>query len=378
MHRFSFEMKKFSLLAAFIVVISLINAGINFIVLGATEPHRLQNHELYSHKNEYEIIGLGPSDCMSHFDAPEATALLGEKCFNYGQAGTSYTVGAVKSSFENVLSCQSPKKILFFVSHDNLYKDLDSQESSKTFIHATSGMTNKIAKAKYYLKASENDGAIERIFQWKYILGEEEMPSLTEMKENAENKLSSGYKKYNIEWRNSIQDSTIYVEDGFVARATNSHYDSSDEPDYDVNLTGYNKNLEINPDEVDGHDLDTMIDICKKKGIDAYVLMGPLSPELICEEGALYEEKSKTLAAIAKKNDVPYLDLNYIKKEYYRPEYDEWADDKHLDIEGAKRYTQALCMVLSDVFEGRKTDQYFYTNLREMLESYDNVAIISE
>ena len=371
-------MKKIISLVLFIAVILGINAGLNFIVIGATEPHRLQNHELYTNKNEYEIIGLGPSDCMSHFDSSEAESILGVRCFNYGQAGTSYTVGAVKASFENTLSCQSPKKILFFVSHDNLYKDLDLQESSKTFIHATSEMTNKVAKTKYYLKSSEKDGAIERLFQWKYIMEDEEMPSISEMKENVKNKLSSEYKNYDIDWRNSLQDSTIYVKDGFVARSTNAHYDNSDEPDYEVNLSDYDKELVINPEEVDGHDLDAMLASCKKKGIDAYVLMGPISPELICEEGALYEEKSKTLAAIAKKNNVPYLDLNYIKKDYYRPHYNEWADDKHLDIDGAKRYTQALCMVLSDVFEDKDVDKYFYSDLREMLESYDNVTIISE
>jgi len=371
-------LKKVVYLVLFIVIILGINAGLNFIVIGATEPHRLQDHELYSNKNEYEIIGLGPSDCMSHFDAPEASTLLGAKCFNYGQAGTSYTVGAVKSSFENALSCQRPKKLLFFVSHDNLYKDQDLTESSKTFIHATGGMTNKIAKAKYYFKSSEKDGAIERMFQWKYILGDEEMPSFSEMKENVKNKMSSGYKTYDIDWRNSLQDSTIYVQDGFVARSTNDHYDNSEEPNYIVNLSGYDEQLIINPEDANGHDLDNMIATCKKKGIDAYVLMGPLSPELICEEGALYEEKSKTLAAIAQKNDVPYIDLNYIKEEYYRPRYDEWADDKHLDIDGASRYTKALCMVLKDVFEGKDTDKYFYSNLKEMLESYDNITITSE
>lgn len=371
-------MKKSILLIAFISVILMINAVLNFIVLGATEPHRLQNHELYTNKNEYDIIGLGPSDCMSHFDSPEATELLGLKCFNYGQAGTSYTEGAVKASFENVLSSQSPEKILFFVSHDNLYKDYDTKESSKTFIHATYGMTNKLAKAKYYFSASKDDGALERLFQWKYILGDEEMPSLAEMQENLNNKLSDGYKNYDINWRNSLQNSTIYVNDGFVARATNSHYDEENTPNYTVDMTGYDEKLIVTPEEVDGHDLDTMIAVCKKRGIEVYVLMGPLSPEIICEEGVLYEEKSKTLAAIAKKNGVPYFDLNYIKKEYYRPEYCEWADDKHLDIEGAKRYTQALCMVLKDAFDEKETDHYFYPNLREMLKSYDNITIITE
>ena len=371
-------MKKVISLILFIIVCLGINAGLNFIVLGATEPHRLQDYELYQNENQYDIIGLGPSDCMSHFDAPEATKMLGEKCFNYGQAGTSYTVGAVKSSFENMLSCQKPKKILFFVSHDNLYKDLDLQESSKTFIHATGGMTNKIAKAKYYLDSSQEDGALERLFQWKYILGDEEMPSISEMKENVQNKLSPEYRNYDVSWRNSLQDSTIYVKDGFVARAKSAHYDNSTEQHYTVNLEGYNQNLEIKTDEVDGHDLDKMIAICKKKGIEPIVLMGPLSPELICEEGALYEEKSKTLAAIAKKNEVPYFDLNYIKEEYYRPTYSEWADDKHLDIDGAKRYTDALCMVLKSAFNGDDTSKYFYSNLVDMLGSYDNITIVSE
>lgn len=370
-------MKKIISLLAFIAVLLAINAGLNFIVLGATEPHRLQNHELYSNKNKYEIVGLGPSDCMSHFDSPEATKLLGRECFNYGQAGTSYTVGAVKSSFENMLSCQAPKKVLFFVSHDNLYKDLDITESSKTYIHATGGMTNKLAKAKYYFKSSKDDGALERLFQWKYIMEDEEMPSASEMRANIKNKLSSGYKSYDINWRNSLQDDTIYVKDGFVARATSEHYDKGSEPDLEVDLTGYDANLSV-PDDIDGYDLDTMLKICKKKGIDAYVLMGPLSPELICEEGALYEEKSKYLASIAKKNDVPYFDLNYIKKDYYRPEYNEWADDKHLDIDGAQRYTQALCIVLSDAFEEKETDHYFYPNLEELLKSYDNITIVSE
>lgn len=371
-------MKKIISLLVFIATLLGINAGLNFIVISATSPHRLQDHELYLNRDKYEIIGLGPSDCMCHFDVQEASKLLGEDCFNYGQAGTTYTNGAVKASFENMISCQSPKQVLFFVSRNSLYGDSELQESSKTYIHATGGMTNKLAKAKYYIKSSKNDGALERLFQWKYILGDEEMPSVSEMLENARNKFSSEYRNYDTEWRNSLQDSTIYVEGGLVAKPTSEHYDGSAEKAYTVDLTNYDDNFAISPENIDGHDLDTMIATCKKNGIDVVVLMGLLSTENICEDGILYEEKSKTLAEIARKNDVPYFDLNYIKKEYYRPEYNEWADDTHLDIEGAKRYTEALCMILNAESEGEDMGKYFYSNLREMLESYDNVTIISE
>lgn len=362
----------------FFLVVIMMNVGLNFMVLGATEPHRLQDHELYENKDKYKIIGIGPSDCMSHFDSPLASELLGKECFNYGQAGTSYTLGGVEASFENALNCQSPELILFFVSHENLYDGGDKNESAKTFIHSTGGMTNKIAKAKYYLKSSEQDGAIERLFQWKYILGDEEMPSFSEIKSNVKNKLSTEYKKYDIEWRNSLQDSTIYVKDGFVARATSDYYDDNVEPNYTVDLSGNTKKSIINLEDASGYDLDDMLATCKKKGIEAIVLMGPLSPELICEEGAMYDVKSKIVESVAQQNGVPYFDLNYIKKEYYRPRYDEWADDKHLDIDGAARYTRALCMVLNDYFEGKDTNEYFYSNLKDMIVSYDNITITSE
>lgn len=363
-------MKKVVRLVLFVAVVLLINGALNFIFISATEPHRIQNHELYSSKDKYELIAFGPSDCMSHFDSPYASEILGLKCFNYGQSGTTYTCGAVRASYENALSCQKPQIALFFVSQDNLYKDSDVVEPAKTFIHSTIGMTNKFAKLKYYLTASYNDEALERIFQWKDIVTDKELPTVFWCRENVKNKLSKEYRTYNIEWRNSIQDKTVYVGNGFVARPSVKEYE--DEKPYSIKVQ---KEYET-PEYVDGYDLDTMISACKKRDIKPYVIMGPMSIELICEENGIYNEKSDCLKAIAEKNDVDYIDMNYIKKEVFRPSGADWADARHLDIDGAKAYTKALCEVINKKQKGEDVSDMFYPSFLDFLKSYDNVTIL--
>lgn len=361
-------MKKVVRLILFVAVILLINTGLNFIFISAAEAHRLQNYELYSNKGEYELIAFGPSDCMEHFDSPVASELLGIKCFNYGQLGTSYKAGSVEASFENAMTVQSPKIVLFFVPHENLYKDYENEESAKTFIHSTAGMTNKLAMLKYYIKSSDETGALEKIFQWKYVMGDEVMPTVSEMKKNIQDKMSKEYRICDIDWRNSIKKSSIYVKDGFVAQPSEHNLQTFEE--YKVEL----KKTDI-PKDVNGYDLDDMIKRCKKKGITPVILMGTLSIEMICEDDN-YDAKTKNLKAIADKNDVAYFDFNMIKKEYFRPELSEWADSMHLDINGARKYTQILCEVLQAHLSGEDTSDYFYPTFAEMLESYDNVEIV--
>lgn len=364
-------MNKIVKLVLFVVVLLSINTGLNFIFLSATEPHRLQDHELYQNKDKYELIAFGPSDCMSHFDSPYASEILSMDCFNYGQSGTTYTCGAVRASFENALSCQKPKIALFFVSQDNLYPDTDMVEPSKTFIHSTCGMSNKPAKLRYYIKASQNDEALERIFQWKTIVTDKEIPTLSECKENIRNKFSDGYRMYDIIWRNEIQNKSVYVGEGFVARPSVKDYD--EDRSYKITLTQDHAELF---EDVEGYDLDDMISICRKNGIKPYVIMGPMSIELICEEGGIYEKKTAYLKAIADKNKVNYIDMNLIKKEIFRPTEADWADARHLDIDGAKAYTKALCDVIKKKECGDDISDFFYASFLEYLSSFDNVTIV--
>lgn len=363
-------------LIGFILVIITLNLILNYLYGPPTEYHRIQNHELKV--KEYDLIAFGPSDCKTQFSPEVANEKLDLRCFNYGQAGTTYKRGSVMASFENALSYQKPKVALFFVSCDSLYSETENDEAVKIYLHSTEEMGNKLALLKYYYKSSIKDGALEKIFKWKTYLEGIKPWDYSYIAENIQNKNSDGYKKYKPSWRNNHNTNGIYVEDGFVPYRADDDYTDVYVTHYEVHLGEQDKSYVGDEDVPNGYDLDEMISVCKKKGIKPYIIMGPLRLDAFVSEGHLYEEKSNVARSVAEANDTTFFEMNYIKKELYRASENDWHDDKHLNYEGAKKYTGVLCELIKSSENGESIEDLFYKDYEECLGSYENVKIIKD
>lgn len=336
-------------LLLFVALIFLISAFVNFLTYSPTEYHRLQNHEL-GNKNAYDLVAFGSSDCRVNFDPQAAEEVLGFKCFNYGGSATTYYSGGVQASFENALMTQSPKIVLFFVPYDlfSIPQEEMDNEAEQIFIHSTFDMRNRFAKFKYWCTASENSGAIERAFPWLVLLED------ADVEYNVEKKLEKPYWNYDVEWRNELNSSQPYKGNGFVP------YKKGDMEDWDI--ISKTEDIDLNQfDELDGYDLEKLLKKCKRKKIEAYVVMQPKYRGMITHRDYL---TSKRIEKIANEYGAYFVDANMLMDKNIRLDASKWNSVSHLCYDGATEYTRILCKVIAN-----KDKAEYYPDYETYVES---------
>lgn len=353
-------------LIAFCLSLFLLNNLYNFAIISPTEYHRFQEHELYVNKDKYKVIAFGSSDCRTSFDPKVAKRILGRECFNYGQAGVFYESGAILSTYYDALVFQKPEIAIFIVPYYELEQEGERcKEPIEGYIHSTIGMNNPFPKLYYLISSSRDDGAVERVFPWSIKIKDEEEPPI--LLYNIKQKMSDGYKKYDVNWRNSLQPDQPYMGNGFVPHTKARRIKIPEERTIEISQVE-------KVDGIEGYDLSKLLRSCKKKNIKAYVVVGVSSPEIIINYAEEYANGAARIKSVTDRNDAKYIDMNMLKQEYYAPGEMDWSNSTHLNQEGAKKYTAALSELIKLDLEGINIDNHFYNSLYEYAESLDNAT----
>lgn len=321
-------------LVLFIALVFFISAILNFLTYSPTEYHRLQNHDLKD-KNKYDLIAFGSSDCRANFDPDAAKDILGINCFNYGGSATTYYSGGIIASFENALLTQTPENVMFYVPYDlfSIPEDEMGNEAPNIYIHSTLEMRNKWAKYKYLITASQNSGAIERLFPWLSLWED------ADVEYNVEKKMERPYWKYDVMWRNDLNSSQPYRGNGFVSykKGDMEECDSISCVELDIDISQF--------DNMAGYDLEYLLKRCNIKGIKAYVVMQPKYAGMITHRDYL---EAKRIEEIANEYNAQFVDANMLNNDGIRIEATKWNSVTHLCTEGASDYTTILCKAIVD------------------------------
>lgn len=136
-------------------------------------------------------------------------------------------------------------------------------------------------------------------------------------------------------------------------------------------LYGYNsrkpwkwkkRNFDVN--KVDRRNLDTFIKIveyCKANNIELICVQSAVTPYRVRNQNT--EEIHNYFTELCKSYDVPFYDMNYVKKDYMDPVQDDFVDQEgHMYGKMAGKQTK----VLAEIIESEDKDKYFYSDYNDV------------
>lgn len=111
---------------------------------------------------------------------------------------------------------------------------------------------------------------------------------------------------------------------------------------------------------------DKMVKYCKQNDIELIFTRWAVTPYRMKNENP--DEVYEYFSELCKKNDVPYYDMNYLKKEYFSKSNDDFIDNEgHMLGYMAERQTEVLCNIL----KSDDKEKYFYTSFDEVMENLE-------
>jgi hypothetical protein len=120
-------------------------------------------------------------------------------------------------------------------------------------------------------------------------------------------------------------------------------------------------------EEIESENIETFERIvwyCKCKGIELIFIQSALPPHRLKNENM--DEVHDYFTNLCNNYNVPFYDMNYIKKEYLNRTDDDYVDiDGHMLGELAERHTKAL----ADILNSDDKDIYFYNSYEEVLDN---------
>jgi hypothetical protein len=91
--------------------------------------------------------------------------------------------------------------------------------------------------------------------------------------------------------------------------------------------------------------LDRMLDLCRKKGIEVYLVSTPLTMTALVNAGDC-ELAHDVVQKEADRYGVPYFDMNLIRDRQQKFPNIYMTDSEHLNMDGAKKCTGMLCSAI--------------------------------
>ena len=351
----------------FVFGIILINQLLSFLLIPYVNYSRKVQHDILWSDQEYEVVCFGSSESFYAFDAPFASDTLGMKCYNMGTSGTTLN-GGVYATFDNVMRYQTPRTVIIVLGITSM--TASDQENAVAYVGIEPYMRGFQSKLGYFGRSAFYDDMLGRLFPWSV----HHVSTFSEIVENVRNKCSLAYRLFD---RNALPNiSLIFIGDGFCAQVP------GDDNDNVVSYEGFDPNDYKDPENgnfisKEAHFADTNIRTLQKiirksqrSGADVLISMAPMTRRqmLMCWN---YDSYTLKLRDICNKENATFVDLNYAKPDLYDPQPYEYVDDNHVLIDGARRYTEALCTYMKLESEGKNTDNLFCNSWEEFVDMVD-------
>lgn len=107
-----------------------------------------------------------------------------------------------------------------------------------------------------------------------------------------------------------------------------------------------------------------MVKYCKKNGIQLICVQSALPPVRLQSDNM--EDVHEYFTELCHENDVPFYDMNYVKKEYLGQKDSDFVDeDGHMMGEFSQKHTR----VLSEILQSDDPDTFFYADYQEVLNN---------
>lgn len=355
--------KRIGLIVLFGIGFYIINRIMSFLLVPNVSYFRQTAYDATSQKDIYDVVCVGSSEEWYCFNSPMATQMLNRECFNMGSAGSSVADG-MYSSFRLFMKNQKPSLVMIMLNTVSLSTDENDAAYAGIAQHTRDALVN----SEYFFRSLLRPGFVHRLFPWSAY----HIDTLDELVENIQVKTSKEYRNHDAGLLPS--ESCVYKGRGYCPQLPGD--DNSNVISYaEVNLDWDNVQNAVTDDKAEYDErhekaLVKMIKQARESGAEVLITMAPMTKTYMVSSGT-YADGSEQLRELAEANGASFVDLNYAKPDLYDPKPDEYVDDYHVLMEGSDRYTRALCDYITMCEKGEDTSSLFYSNLEELVESYD-------
>ena len=340
-------LKRIILVILFVICFFACNSVLRYILLDdASSYSRVMMHQMYNAPQNIDILFVGSSHTCRSIDPSVTDEAFGTYTFNGGSInqfmdGSNYIIREV--------AAHNDLKTVYLEVYYGIARVSDFKgRSYLTPVYAISDyMKPSLRKIRYILDASSEEYWVNgfcagrrnwaQLFNPGYIAGV--------LKE----KNTDNYRKYKLP---SSEGQEHYVDRGFLT--ADEVFDSF------VNYEAYG---EIDVDDMIGGDWEksllSIIDYCKKEGIELVLFTAPEPEQTIIGKGN-YQEYYDYVKSIASEYDVEYDDFNLCSYEYFdTADRSLFGDIDHLNSVGAMKFSQLFGQLYTG--EIKREDMFFDT-----------------
>lgn len=339
----------------FLNLLFLCHKALWYILVDDTNAYtRTTLHELYTQKENIDILFLGSSHCYRSLDTTITDKIFDTNTFN---AGTSQQV--YDGSY--ALLVEAGKYYDLKEVYVELYYDLagtDYQERTQmtqTYI-ISDYIKPSFNRLRYLLNASSSEHWINSFFperrNWDKLFDGLYISDLIEKKSEA------SYKDF--EYVENPEVNQYYMGKGFVANndaVQNNNYFHNDH--FQNAQRGFSKD--------DINTLKNIIDYCQEHHIKLVFFSAPMPDFRVMDTGD-YDLYIQQVNDFLTEYNIPYFDFNLCKETYFSYDCSLFKDDEHLNTLGAEEFSR----LFSDFFTGKiQKEDLFYSSYKEKMESID-------
>lgn len=348
------------------VIVLIIYLAVMTKVIGdAIEPVSYAmyfNHDLEcieEQGRQVDMVLLGASRVYRTFVPEIIEEELGMDCVINAASAVQPMCGTYYQ-LEELIKRFCPKNVIIGLSWDSLTDDSARQRRLIVYDRLT-GFT----KAKYALNCFEFD-------EWLYLIDAYRFRSnfdIEKFREINDKKQRLIQADYNLrESADEYNEAEYYADKGFV-------YSAHSLKDGNIPMKGEGVFSVEDIDDENKKYLDDCVKLCRKNGINLYLVVGPTSLMRMYNIDN-YQGADDYFSDYAKENGLIYNNLNYIKnRETILPD-SKMFDYNHVSGEGAYEISSLYMEILKKEIQGIDVSDYFYDNMDELKADVNRVVSV--
>lgn len=341
-----------------VIMFIAIAQGLRYILVDDTTSYtRIMMHEMYESEQNIDIAFVG----SSHVYRSIVPQLMDEGfgCYTFNAGTSSQFMDGSLALIKEITNRNDVKQIYLELYYGVADGTDYSQRTKMTSTYIISDyMKPSFRKVSYLLHASSKDYWINSFVlarrNWTVFFNPDKVKDLIIKKSQ------SNYKNY--EWTRKEGDMEYYVERGFVAN------DNVIGNDIFTNKAAYGKIPAVNVESDWYKSLDSIVNYCKKQGIELIFFIAP-EPEWTIAGKQNYQEYHNGIKAIADDKGVAFYDFNLCRNNYFDTnDRAMFMDEDHLNTTGAYAFSTLFCKF----FTGQiREDDLFYDSFQDKLNEED-------
>ncbi|MBP3476273.1 MAG: hypothetical protein J6K48_08170 [Lachnospiraceae bacterium] len=336
----------------FVILFGATNRLFSYFAMDDVSSYtRITMHELYGQDENIDILFLGSSHCYRALNPEITDSIFEENTFNGGTSAQcldgSYAI-LVEADKKNDLKTVYLE--MYYGVQGNEYK----KRTEMTSTYAISDyMRPSVNKFCYLINASDKEYWMNGFMP--AVRNRNQLMEKGYLKDILMKKSQASYKNYEYPAKNNER----YQGKGYVARYFSIENNGFS---HEGGWTGISEQKFTNDDI---KSIKNIIDYCEKHQIELVLFVSPMPDYLLTGTGN-YDNYINQVEKIADEHGIKYYDFNLLKEQYFPNQSTYFADTDHLNVYGAKKFSELFAMF----FTGKLSkEEMFYASYEEKMKN---------